>query len=343
VSLAGDTTRDAPLRSIPILRSGVLAQDMCRRGGPAEVAAVFARSFYLRAGDTFVCVGAPSIGNGPLTLIADIGRAVPLSALGLRAGQRAEICARCVVVGGAVRFELEESEPWHPPAWAAALPPGRLIEACDVLARCAAIEAPVEGLARLAFNAHDSFAEATPLRRLACKHIASFEFWLSGGLGASPSPRSCGERVGVRGLGAVPTSDKLPSPGAQARADLSPQAGRGEASGLVGLGPGLTPSGDDFLSGALALLDALGMPQLHALLAQAVTEAAALTSPLSAGFLRAAADRHIGEYLHRAVASLITGDVDAAIAVARRIGHSSGWDMLAGAATTLRMVVHEPA
>ena len=128
------------------------------------------------------------------------------------------------------------------------------------------------------------------------------------------------------------------SPGAQARADLSPQAGRGEGSGLIGLGPGLTPSGDDFLSGALALLDALGIPQLHARLGHAVIDAAGLTSPLSACFLRAAADRHIGEYLHRAVASLVAGDVDAAIAAARRIGHSSGWDMLAGAATTLRIV-----
>jgi hypothetical protein len=29
--------------------------------------------------------------------------------------------------------------------------------------------------------------------------------------------------------------------------------------------------------------------------------------------------------------------VDAAVATARRIGHSSGWDMLAGIATTLRI------
>jgi hypothetical protein len=148
----------------------------------------------------------------------------------------------------------------------------------------------------------------------------------------------------VRGsLHTVPTRGESPSPGARARVDLSPQVGRGEESirGLIGLGPGLTPSGDDFLSGALALLDALGMPQLHALLAQAVSDAAALTSPLSACLLRAAADRHIGEYLHRAVASLITGEVGAAIAAARRVGHSSGWDMLAGAATTLRTVVHK--
>ena len=58
-----------PCGRIPIRRSGVLAHEMCRRGGHAEVAVVFARSFYLRAGEMFVCVGGPEIGNGPLTLI----------------------------------------------------------------------------------------------------------------------------------------------------------------------------------------------------------------------------------------------------------------------------------
>jgi hypothetical protein len=106
----------------------------------------------------------------------------------------------------------------------------------------------------------------------------------------------------------------------------------------------LTPSGDDFLSGALALLDALAMRRVHAALAQAVTDAApALTSPLSACLLRTTADGHIGEHLHSAVAALIVGDIDTAIAAARRIGHSSGWDMLAGAATTLRIVAQLPA
>jgi hypothetical protein len=107
---------------------------------------------------------------------------------------------------------------------------------------------------------------------------------------------------------------------------------------LIGLGPGLTPSGDDFLMGALALLDALGQAEIHAALAQAVAAAApALTSPLSACFLEAAAAGHVGERLHRIVASVLAGDVDAAVATARRIGHSSGWDMLAGIATTLRV------
>jgi hypothetical protein len=108
--------------------------------------------------------------------------------------------------------------------------------------------------------------------------------------------------------------------------------------GLIGLGPGLTPSGDDFLVGALAFLDAVGERDAHAALARAITGAMHLTAPLSACFLRAAAAGHIGEHLHLAVSSVMTGNVDAAIVAVRKIGHSSGWDMMAGIGATLRVV-----
>jgi hypothetical protein len=293
--------------AVAILRSGALAERACRRGGRAEVAAVFDRSFYLRAGAMFLCVGTPAIGNGPLTLVADVGDgadAARFSELGLRPGQPAELSARSIVIDGAITFGLSEREPWRPPAWPSVPPDGGLVAACAALARRAAAEAPAEGFARVVFGGAEQ--DATSLARMARPRIADFA--------SSLSPVVRGDRD-----------------------DLDRDAVRR----LIGLGPGLTPSGDDFLCGALAFLDACGITQAHAALARAVIEAAALTSPLSACFLRAAADRNIGEYLHRAVASLIAGDIDAAIAAARRIGHSSGWDMLAGAATTLRMVVHE--
>jgi hypothetical protein len=105
---------------------------------------------------------------------------------------------------------------------------------------------------------------------------------------------------------------------------------------LVGLGHGLTPSGDDFLAGALAALDALDQTNMHAALARAVIAAADRTTPLSATFLRAAAAGHVGESLHAMIAAVLTGDGDAALATARRIGHTSGWDTLAGALVTAR-------
>ncbi len=108
----------------------------------------------------------------------------------------------------------------------------------------------------------------------------------------------------------------------------------GAVSDLVGLGPGLTPSGDDFLTGALAALAAVGQTNMRAALGRAVVAAAGQTSPLSASLLRAAAAGHVGENLHAMVAAIITGDADGAIDAATRIGHTSGWDALAGAVVT---------
>jgi hypothetical protein len=108
---------------------------------------------------------------------------------------------------------------------------------------------------------------------------------------------------------------------------------------IVGTGHGLTPSGDDVLIGALALLDALGERRAHANLARAVDLIPpGLTSPLSHCFLRTAAAGHVGEGLHAAVSSILRGDADSAIAAIRDIGHSSGWDMMAGIVTALDAV-----
>jgi hypothetical protein len=281
--------------SIPILRSGALAEAFCRSVARAKVEAVFDRSLYLRHGDDFICVGDPTIGNGPLTLIADTG----VSHLVLKPGDAAAVCARQITIGHAVAFTLERSEVWRPPPWPAYAPPARLIEACAALARCAAIAAPPEGFARLAFGAPGI---AGPLARVARTRIAAFESWLSGVLEAGHA------------------------------------AAGAPVQGLIGLGPGLTPSGDDFLSGVLMLLGAIGERDAHAALARAIAAAApGSTSALSACFLRATAAGHVGENLHRAVSSIVTGDVDAAVAAVANIGHSSGWDLLAGVASTLRI------
>ena len=80
-------------------------------------------------------------------------------------------------------------------------------------------------------------------------------------------------------------------------------ATRGAVAGLVGRGPGLTPSGDDALAGALLVAHALGT---GAALADAVRARLGATTAVSAALLDAAADG----YAARPVVAL----VDAAIA-----------------------------
>ncbi len=125
----------------------------------------------------------------------------------------------------------------------------------------------------------------------------------------------------------------ITGPGATRRlqAVLSVGAGRG----LLGLGAGLTPSGDDFVGGALFArrLVAIGDAAWEAAVAQIIAEAAAATHPISARLLADLAAGDGWAPLHDLAGALITHDVRAALHAARELtalGHTSGWDLLAG-------------
>jgi Protein of unknown function (DUF2877) len=291
--------------TIPILRSGTLARKFCRDGASAEIVAVFERSVYLRSADTFLCIGTPTIGNGPITMIGDFGSSDQLSNIGLRPGLLVSISNRCITIGNSTRFTFDECELWRPSGSCLARPHRQLINVCDAIVRLATVEAPEEGFAQI-YRVHERGADETPLARMARARIAHFESWLC---------------------------DALES------RDIAATESFAAIGGLIGLGPGLTPSGDDFLVGALALLDALAERKAHAALTRAIAVAPrGLTSPLSDYLLRAAAAGHIGESLCRAISAVISGAIDPAVASIREIGHSSGWDMLVGVVSTLRVV-----
>lgn len=104
-----------------------------------------------------------------------------------------------------------------------------------------------------------------------------------------------------------------------------------EAEGLIGLGPGLTPSGDDYLGGMLVALRLTGRGvQADGLWRWLEPRLEARTSAISAAHLAAAAAGEAHEALHR----VLNGEreLDALDAV----GHTSGWDALAGAMAVLR-------
>ncbi len=105
------------------------------------------------------------------------------------------------------------------------------------------------------------------------------------------------------------------------------------ASLLLGLGHGLTPSGDDVLSGALVALHALGEDATAAALCRSVfAKMISATSALSCAFLRAACDGEPSAAMHRSIAALLTGcTATNVVAPVRLVGHCSGFDMLAGA------------
>ena len=124
-----------------------------------------------------------------------------------------------------------------------------------------------------------------------------------------------------------------------------------ELASLVGLGAGLTPSGDDALVGALAALDAdfASAAQTLALLRQALVEALpvpleARTTRLSAQMLRAAADGLYAEPVLALLDALAREDtspapVERAAEELSRLGHRSGRDTLLGIVAALSRAI----
>ena len=99
---------------------------------------------------------------------------------------------------------------------------------------------------------------------------------------------------------------------------------------LLGLGSGLTPSGDDVLAGYLAAAAAYGLPA-ERLRAFVRAEAPRRTTTLSAALLRHAAAGEAIPQVRRLLVALDDGTgIDAALAGLLLVGHTSGAALAAG-------------
>ena len=99
--------------------------------------------------------------------------------------------------------------------------------------------------------------------------------------------------------------------------------------GLVGLGPGLTPSGDDFLCGMLAglLLAGLWQHPFATCLMRQIASRLPDTNAISAAFLQCALE---GQYSEAVVQLSTLPPVEEILTAFSAIGHSSGSDTLCG-------------
>lgn len=121
------------------------------------------------------------------------------------------------------------------------------------------------------------------------------------------------------------------------------------AEELVGLGEGLTPSGDDFIGGLLFCLQSIhhnygllqvdGFPGLDSFLRRSESQ----TNLISFALLKDHATGHGSESLHNLINDLLTGQpldvLSRSIMGLVQIGHSTGWDLLAGVLTGLLVTV----
>lgn len=269
-----------------------------------EVAAVFRRSVYCRsAAGQFVCAGPEGMGAGPLNLLCRLPADWDWVAAGLEVGSGAASGAGRLCLDAGWVLDLRGADPWIPAGIPADWGPALLAENLSRLADLAGGFPARGGLQGLIppLAAGGPWPEEA-LSRLARAGVVPLAGWLEASL------------AGGSGAGIEP-----------------PEA----SAALLGLGPGLTPSGDDLLGGLLVALRALGHPALAARLgAWLLPRAADRTHPISRAHLGAAAAGEGAEALHQSLASLASpgaSGLAAALAALDRIGHSSGWDALAGA------------
>lgn len=107
------------------------------------------------------------------------------------------------------------------------------------------------------------------------------------------------------------------------------------AEQLVGLGPGLTPAGDDYLGGVMVALHLLDRSaQAASLWRWLEPRLAQRSNPISAAHLAAAAAGETHEALHDCLSALFQREADWDSILGRLQG--SGWNALAGALAVLQ-------
>lgn len=131
----------------------------------------------------------------------------------------------------------------------------------------------------------------------------------------------------------LPRAAQMPIKGlCQASRSRQPRPARAAVAALIGLGPGLTPAGDDFLVGFItALRRSVGSDRARAVfvadLAAAIERAAASTNAISRAYLEAAAAGAVTQTLDRLAAALAERSPSraaAAAVAAMAVGASSG-------------------
>ncbi|HEX5810335.1 MAG TPA: DUF2877 domain-containing protein [Anaerolineales bacterium] len=137
----------------------------------------------------------------------------------------------------------------------------------------------------------------------------------------------------------LPIPQSLVSSLSSALATADSASARKIASRLAGTGIGLTPSGDDFLMGAIYASWIIHPAEaVHAFARDIASTAASLTTSLSAEWLRSAGRGEVGIRWHEFFESLLSGDplhIRVAMENILQIGETSGADAFRGFYNTL--------
>jgi len=308
-----------------------------------RVLAVFGRSLYLASGTEggLLCLCRADLDPGPLNALCQPWpeRLPPEGTPCERRGGR--------LVCGETAFDLSAAHLWEPPA----PPPFSAETLAPALCRAKRVLAdrplPAQGLGKLLPPLLESVTEygssaipavsfspaaPPPLRPSAPGGSAIGGSAIGGSAIGGPAPFTPPKPAPAA---AQETLEELARPGLCALWQwLTGRAASPDSAvnALIGLGPGLTPSGDDVLGGVFIAMHAAGMDK--AALARAAAAAGGRTNRISRAHL-ACAMRGAGALsLHLWLNALLSGADASALERAAdgldNVGHSSGWDAALG-------------
>lgn len=307
--------------NFPVVLSGKHARAALADASTWRVRAVFRRSVYCQATHgAFVCVGSLSLGAGPLNILAPIPPEWIWQDFGVTRETQVKWSNMTLQFDGRLAFPFARARLWQPDAPVAGWERVVLCAGLDGLAAECHRRAPLDGLAPtipwilgkgLPGTSVSGLDQA--LAEAAAAGIAALNAWLGS----------------VVGGGNV--LDSPPQP----------------VEKLIGLGPGLTPSGDDFLGGVLIALRALGWPDVADTMGRwLLRRAGTRTHAISCAHLRCAADGAGAAVLHDTLVALVSPGapgLGACLDALTTIGHSSGWDTMAGIALVASLAAKSQA
>lgn len=307
----------------PVLSLGQLAEQstghQVENPTDGNVLAVFVSTFYVEIECQLICVGHAGLESGPLNCVTAAPATTDWRASGIKVGTKVRVFNGAIRVGNLLQFPLSDCEHWR--SAKRALPLAKKL-----------------GLGVTSFRqVTDRYAESGE------PYLDGLGYFLKAAT-ASPVHRH------VAMAAKNPLTDArqwLEQALAQPRA--VPQELAAWTEKLCGLGSGLTPSGDDFLSGILIALNFLNEVELKDCLWRQIEDCARHhTTPISLAHLSAAAQGLEGATIHHVMSAIANGSdeqISRAVNDLPLVGQSSGWDIMAGIITTFEawlFVIDDP-
>lgn len=295
----------------PVLDLGQPARDRLARSSRWTAFARFRRSIYLRGEDRdIVCLCSHSFEPGPLSVRCALPEAIDWRRLDCGTAATGQFDGESLHFGSCVRFDLSRARVWKP---------------AGVDELCKAASARLRALLEAAAVRAPEEAGLGTVFRMPRSRPATDQSRASHGVLAAAAPALAALQRWLAYAGARQEARALPPPR--------------RAIELVGLGPGLTPSGDDYLGGLMIGLHAINRGDLATGLARLILPVARrATGAISYAHLACAAAGYGGAALHRTIAAVAGSEPlgpGSYLDGVARMGATSGWDALAGAALPL--------